>query len=68
MGETIKEKIKMANEVWEKLIAKATVTNKEFLLHATINEVSLISFVLGCALGMESGLKTRRETDVDSQG
>lgn len=56
--------IEKANEIWTKLITEATPSSDhEFVLYVTVNEVSLISYALGCALGMEWGLETREEVE-----
>ena len=69
-----KQAIQAANKVWKQLIEEAEATSDGmFMLYATVGDVSLISFVLGCALGMEMGLernvdKKEGETDVVLDG
>ena len=56
-----KQAIQAANKVWKQLIEEAEATSDGmFMLYATVGDVSLISFALGCALGMELALEEQR--------
>jgi len=63
-----KQIIEKANEAWSKSVIKATATNKGFMLHVAINEISFVSYALGYALGCVSGMKLGEDRKKEAAG
>jgi len=56
-----RQAIRAANKVWKQLVAEAEATSDgKFVVRVAVGDVSLISFALGCALGMELALEEQR--------